>query len=409
MTKKNAAINVVAKVFVTWMLLYCFLASISLIETAFRLFGQDFAEKLFMFAGNRFIGLFVGTLSTAIIQSSSCTTSIVVGLVGGGVLEIRQAIPIIMGANIGTTITNTLVAHGHITRKEEFRRATEAATVHDMFNLLTVITFFPLELMFGPLEKAATIATQAFGDIGGTTFTSPVKMVISPATSGAERLMTFLLPGHPAVQAAIVLAFALIVLFLSLIFLVKILKSLVLVRVEAFFGSFLFRNAAISLLVGLLLTSLVQSSSVTTSLVVPMVAAGILSLEQIYPYTLGANMGTTVTAMLASLATVSAGNMNGVTIAFAHLLFNIFGTAIYYPLRFIPIGLARELGRRTAQNRFFLVLYLVVVFFYIPGICIYLSEFGLTRVAAFLLAALPITIFLFAAVSRVLEKRLRVK
>jgi sodium-dependent phosphate cotransporter len=170
--------------------------------------------------------------------------------------------------------------------------------------------------------------------------------------------------------------------------------------VESFFSTFIFRNAALAFLVGMTITALVQSSSVTTSLIVPMAAAGILTLEQIFPYTLGANIGTTVTAIMASLAIVSIGNMGGVTIAFAHLIFNIFGILIFYPLRFIPIGLAREAGRRTAENRFFPLLYVILVFFYLPGLCIYTSERGLTYITVLLLLGLPALIALYKSMSK---------
>lgn len=401
----SATAKLVLKVAAVVALLYCFLLSISLMESAFRLYGQGFAEKLFTLASNRFVGLFVGMLTTALVQSSSFTTSIVVGMVGCGILDIGLAVPIVMGANIGTSVTNTLVAHGHIGRKEEFRRATEGAIVHDIFNLLAVAVLFPLEMMFGFLEKSARVATDLFGGIGGATFTSPIKAAIKPASRCVAESVKTLVHAPSPVQATVILFIALLVLFISLFFLVKVLRSLVLERVEAFFSTYIFRNAALSLVVGLMITALVQSSSVTTSLVVPMAAAGVLTLEQIFPYTLGANVGTTFTAILASLATVSVGNMGGLTIAFTHLMFNIFGILIFYPVRFIPIGLARELGRRTAENRLFPLLYIVLVFFYIPGICIYLSECGLTPVAFLLFAALPLLIALFTLVSNVFQKR----
>jgi sodium-dependent phosphate cotransporter len=315
-------------------------------------------------------------------------------------LDIGLAIPIIMGANIGTSVTNTLVAHGHITRKDEFRRAAEGALVHDILNILVVLVMFPLEIMFGILETTARAATGLFNDVGGMTFTSPLKAVVKPATHFLTDLVTNLVHAPAPVQATILIIITLLLLFMSLYLIVKVLKSLVLSRVESFFSTYIFRNAALALLVGVAITALVQSSSVTTSLIVPMAAAGILTLEQIFPYTLGANVGTTVTAILASLATVSVANMGGVTIAFAHLFFNIFGIAIFYPLRFIPIGLAREVGRRTAENRFFPLLYVIIVFFYIPGLCICISEYGITLVTVLLLLGLPVLIALFRIVSK---------
>lgn len=405
--KSDGATNTILKIACVLLLVYCFLLSISLMQGAFRLFGEDFAERLFAFASNKFIGLFIGILTTALVQSSSFTTSLVVGLVGGGMLRIDMAIPIIMGANIGTSVTNTLVAHGHITRKEEFRRAAEGALIHDILNVLTVIVLFPLEMIFGLIEKSSKAVTIMFAGVGGTTFTSPIKAAVKPLSHLILGTVTESIDAPAAIQATIVLTLATIILFLSLYLIVKILKSLVLARVETFFSTYVFRNAFFGLLVGLIITALVQSSSVTTSLIVPMAAAGILTLEQIFPYTLGANVGTTVTAILASLATISAGNMDGVNIAFAHLLFNIFGILIFYPLRFIPIGLAREVGRRTADNRFFPFLYVLILFFYLPGTCIYLSKFGFTPVGAILLMGLPIMVFLFSVSTRILKKRTR--
>jgi sodium-dependent phosphate cotransporter len=407
--KWSAATKALLKVLAVLALLYCFLLSITLMGDAFRLFGEGFAERLFALASNKFVGLFIGILTTALVQSSSCTTSIVVGLVGGGVLDIGLAVPIIMGANIGTSVTNMLVAHGHITRRDEFRRATESAVVHDIFNLLAVIILFPLEMMFGILENSAKAATDLFGGLGGVTFTSPLKAVIKPVSHFVTGSITTILDAPTGVQAAVILVLALTILFLALFFIVKVLKSLVLARVEGFFSTYIFRNAVLSLFVGLTITALVQSSSVTTSLIVPMAAAGILTLEQIFPYTLGANVGTTVTAILASLATVSAGNMGGVTVAFTHLLFNIFGIALLYPLRFVPIGLARELGHRTAGNRFFPLFFVACVFFYIPGICIYLSKFGLNFLGVLLIATLPVTFVVFRLISKAVQRRAGVK
>jgi len=405
--KVDGAASTLIKIACVFFLVYCFLLSISLMQGGFRLFGEDFAERLFTFANNKFIGLFIGILTTALVQSSSFTTSMVVGLVGGGMLDIGMAIPIIMGANIGTSVTNTLVAHGHITRKEEFRRAAEGALIHDIHNVLTVIVLFPLEMAFGFLEKSAHAITEFFGGAGGATFGSPIKAAVKPVSHFILDTITKLIDAPAALQATIVLVVAILILFFSLYFIVKVLKKLVLARVETFFSTYIFRNALLGLLVGIILTAFVQSSSVTTSLIVPMAAAGILTLEQIYPYTLGANIGTTVTAILASLATISDGNMDGVTIAFAHLMFNIFGTLIFYPLRFIPIGLAREVGRRTAENRFFPMLYVITLFFYLPGTSIYLSKYGFTLLGGILLGGLPVMVVLFNIITKSIQGRTR--
>ena len=152
----KAKLNSAAKILLIAFFLYFFLVSIGLMERAFKGFGAGFAENLIRTTSNPFVGLFIGLLTTSIIQSSSTTTSIVVGMVGCGVLTVGNAVPIIMGANIGTTVTNTLVSLGHFTRRDEFRRAFSAATVHDFFNLICVAVMFPLELATGFLQKIAT-------------------------------------------------------------------------------------------------------------------------------------------------------------------------------------------------------------------------------------------------------------
>jgi sodium-dependent phosphate cotransporter len=123
------------------------------------------------------------------------------------------------------------------------------------------------------------------------------------------------------------------------------------------------------------LTVAVQSSSVTTSLVVPLVAAGVVTLRQCYPFTLGANVGTTCTALLASLATVTAAEngMVGVDTAFAHLLFNLLGIAIFYPLKAIPIWLAERLADLAAESKRWAVVFVLAVFFGFPLLIILLS------------------------------------
>ena len=133
-------------------LVYFLLVAVSLIGGGFKLAAGDQAKELFAFASNPVAGLVVGIVATALIQSSSTVTSIIVGLVAGG-LPVSIAIPMVMGANIGTTITNTIVSLGHVRKGDEFRRAFAAATIHDFFNLISVFIFLPLEIMFGVLES----------------------------------------------------------------------------------------------------------------------------------------------------------------------------------------------------------------------------------------------------------------
>jgi sodium-dependent phosphate cotransporter len=140
---------------------------------------------------------------------------------------------------------------------------------------------------------------------------------------------------------------------------------------EAFFARYFFRNWLSGLSLGLITTALVQSSSVTTSLVVPLAAAGVLRLRQIFPYTVGANIGTTVTAIIAGAAS---GTSPGLAIAFAHFLFNVTGACLFLPLRFIPISLAAWYARLAATKRGLALIYILVLFFLLPLVCIMLAK-----------------------------------
>jgi len=340
------------------LLLYAFLVSIGMLGKAFKMFSGGFVGNLIESASDPLLGLFVGILATTLVQSSSTTTSLVVAMVGSGTMPIATAIPVVMGANIGTSVTNTLVALGHISRGQEFRRAFAASTIHDFFNLLAVLVLFPLQVTTNFLGRAATTLANAFSEVGGLTFASPLKIVTEPVVKGAATLFD----GHPW----LLLITALVIMFSSLRYLVVVLKKLVLGRIESFFDETLFKNAGRALFFGLAVTVLVQSSSITTSLAVPLAGAGILTLRQIFPYTLGANVGTTVTAMLAALAV---GEISAVTVAFAHLIFNLCGIALIWPIpaiREIPMRLARSFSVLAANHRWLAIAYILVCFYAVP-------------------------------------------
>lgn len=353
-------------------MLYFFLLSIELLSSGFKLMGKNFGEQLIRTTENPLLGLVIGILVTSIIQSSSCTTSIVVALVGGGSLSIENAVPIIMGANIGTTITNTLVSLGHITRRDEFRRAMASASVHDLFNVCCVIVFLPLEIATGFLRHAASWLSEHFAEIGGLTFVSPLKTATEPLALFVSDTFKDILPFPWAAIAMVVLA--LVVLFAALTGLVKVMRSAALSRFEVLFDKFVGRYPVAALLLGLVVTAIIQSSSITTSLLVTMAGAGIITVEQVYPVTLGANVGTTVTALLAALAT---GRVEGLTIAFVHLLFNICGLFLFFVIpgmKRIPIRLAKFMANVYARARYYAILYVMLIFFGVPGLIILLQK-----------------------------------
>jgi sodium-dependent phosphate cotransporter len=319
--------------------LYVFFVSIDLMSTAFKLAGEGFANQLLSTAENPVAGMLIGFLATALVQSSSSTTSIIVGLVAAGSLDLQMAVPMVMGANIGTTVTNTIVSIGHVTRRKEFQQAFAAAIVHDFFNVLAVMVLLPVEVFLHPIEKIARALSALFQGMGGLQLASPLKAIVQPATHLASDLVPHFVP---------LLVIALLALFLALAWMVKIMRSVVLRRVETLFNRVLFRNDVASFSFGAAITATVQSSSATTSLMVPLAGAGVLSIRRIFPYMLGANIGTTVTAILASLST---GSGAAVTVALSHLAFNVMGIVIFYPAKAIPINLAIKIGEVASRSR----------------------------------------------------------
>jgi sodium-dependent phosphate cotransporter len=350
--------------------LYVFLMSIELIGDTFKLMGDDFARSLFEYTLNPFSGLLTGILATSLVQSSSTVTSIIVSLVASGSVGIEQAVPMVMGANIGTSITNTIVSLGHMTAKQEFQRAFAGATVHDFFNLLAVAVFLPLELATGFLHKAAVATNELLVGRGGVDFDSPLKQAVEPTVEMLESALVSVSPNN-IVAAFILLVMGLALLIGSLRYLVRLMKSLMMGKVEVVLHRYLFKHPIRGIVVGAIITILVQSSSVTTSLTIPLLAAGFVSVENIFPFVLGANVGTTITALLASMVT---GSSEALTVALCHVYFNIFGILGLYWFRRIPIALAKGLGRIAVHAPGYAIGYVLGVFFLLPVVLIWLAR-----------------------------------
>jgi sodium-dependent phosphate cotransporter len=369
--------NKIARAILLFLSIYSFLLSIRLMGEGFDILGKGFSDNLIGTISDPVSGFFIGLLATAIVQSSSCTTSILVAMCATGTLPVSMAIPAVMGANIGTTVTNLLVSFGHVTRKEEFRRALSVATVHDFFNILTAAILLPIEIFFHPLEKIAGVMTNSFVGVGGLTIASPLQYVIDPVRDWIISIFSIFIPKDMLGVFAIILAF--ILLFLSLKVIVDSMRRFASEKADTLVNKYLFKSAPIAFLLGLGLTALVQSSSITTSLIIPFAGAGILTVEKAFPYTLGTNVGTTVTAILASLASITVAPSGtiitaGVTIAFVHLMFNVIGICIIYPMRRIPITLSKKLAAVAAEKKRIAVFYVIITFYIIPILYIALKR-----------------------------------
>lgn len=362
-----------------WLLLlflvYLMLQAVSFIGSGFKFATQDHAKTLFDFASNPIMGLVIGMVCTALIQSSSTVTSIIVALVAGG-LPIPIAIPMVMGANIGTSITNTIVSLGHVAKKEEFQRAFNAATIHDFFNVMAVIIFFPLEIMFGFLEKlsgwvATLFNAGATANMGGF---NPIKAVTKPVTGFITDTFSFL-PGMYPGLVKIILGVALII--LAITYMGKIMKSLMVGKAKEVLHQSVGKGPITGIASGTVVTVLVQSSSTTTSLMVPLVGTGVLKARDIYPFTLGANIGTTITAMIAALGVTGGNAVFALQIALAHLLYNSIAVFVIYTLPFlreIPPRLSYSLSLKVAEHKIFGLVYILGLFFLLPLAAIFFSN-----------------------------------
>lgn len=486
---------VVGKLLALMLLLYIFFCSLDFLSSAFRLLGGKAAGEFFrnsQHLKNPIVGLMLGILATVLVQSSSTSTSIVVTMVASNFLDVPTAIPIIMGANIGTSVTNTLVSLAHSGDRAQFRRAFAGGTVHDMFNWLTVIILLPLEVLTGYLfhltsavvnafewktnkeanKEMLTLLTKPFTDLiiqldknvinalatGDTTYynrslikewckydvrngtmnvtlakniSSLVEGVTVNSTqnvtelqdvkieTGIERCI-FMLNGTGLGDSwvgMILLAISLVLLCGCLILMVKVLHSMLKGQMAMvikktlnadFPGRLGFLTGYVAMLVGMGMTILVQSSSIFTSALTPLVGLGVISLERVYPLTLGSNIGTTTTGILASLAGTGNELKHSIQIALCHLFFNISGIVLFYPIPFlrIPVLLAKMLGNTTANYRWFSIVYLIFLFFLLPAVVFSLSMAGSV---AMMIVGIPFAIIIFLViVINVLQRKLPV-
>nr|WP_262895945.1 Na/Pi symporter [Marivirga aurantiaca] len=342
--------------------IFLFLFSIDFIGHSFKLLNRDIVDSILTLTSNPFIGLFIGLLITAVIQSSSTSTAMIVAVVASGSIGLSEAIPMIMGANIGTTLTSTLVSLSFITKGNEFRKAISAGVVHDFFNIFVVIILFPLEYYYGLLSN---LATGFSSRLVGTTFINlQTELSYSVFTKPIITFISDLFP-YPLVLAIVAFSF----LAISIKVLSKFLYRSITGGSKEILKRYFFGGPYKSFFWGLFLTAGVQSSSVTTSVIVPFVATSKVSLKQAFTFILGANIGTTITALIAAIFKSEA----AISIALVHLFFNLIGVLIFLPfpwLRQLPVIVAKEFGRMAMNYRITGFVYIILTFFIIPFLLI---------------------------------------
>ncbi|XP_055126187.1 sodium-dependent phosphate transport protein 2C [Symphalangus syndactylus] len=435
--------------------LYFFICSLDVLSSAFQLLGSKVAGDIFkdnVVLSNPVAGLVIGVLVTALVQSSSTSSSIVVSMVAAKLLTVRASVPIIMGVNVGTSITSTLVSMAQSGDRDEFQRAFSGSAVHGIFNWLTVLVLLPLESATALLERLSELALGAASlplraqapDIlkvltkplthlivqldsdtimssatGNATNSSLIKHWCSTtgqptqgnssncgafgpyternSTAPADRLpCRHLFVGTELTDLAvgcILLAGSLLVLCGCLVLIVKLLNSVLRGRVAQVVRTVInadfpfplgWLGGYLALLAGAGLTFALQSSSVFTAAIVPLMGVGVISLDRAYPLLLGSNIGTTTTALLAALASPADRMLSALQVALIHFFFNLAGILLWYlvPALRLPIPLARHFGVVTASYRWVAGVYLLLGFLLLP-----LAAFGLSLAGGTVLAA----------------------
>ncbi|XP_041122997.1 sodium-dependent phosphate transport protein 2A-like [Polyodon spathula] len=331
------------KVPMLFLFLYMFVCSLDVLSSAFQLAGGRVAGDIFKdnaILSNPVAGLVVGILVTVLVQSSSTSTSIIVSMVSSGLFSVEAAIPIIMGSNIGTSVTNTIVALMQAGDRNEFKCAFAGATVHDCFNWLSVLVLLPLEVASGLLYHLTVIVVETFQIQSGEDAPELLKIITEPFTKLIIQLDKSVITGITTGDES--------------------LRNKSLVKVWC--------RTSIS----------VVRVSAATHRASSLLRIGVISIERAYPLTLGSNIGTTTTAILAALASPGDKLAAAFQIALCHFFFNIFGILLWYPIPCtrLPIRMAKTLGERTAKYRWFAVLYLIICFLLLPSLVFGLSMAG---------------------------------
>lgn len=358
---------------------YVLMSAVYVIGGGFRAVTGPQAEALFNFASSPMVAVAVGIVATVLLHSSSTVTAIVVGLAAGG-MPMSTCIPVLIGANIGTTATASLVALAMLNNSGRFRRGFSVALIHALFNLFAAAVFLPLELLSGFMDRVTgSLASWMYGSTGGipAVVVGGIGNIVGDAVRPLARLIdaaaTDVWPQGAGV-IDIVVGAGLILAVINL--LAALLRFAMVGRAKAAVDWAIGRGPISGICSGILTTMMVQSSTTTTSVVVPLAGSGAFSLKQAYPYIIGANIGTTVTALIAALAFTEPPSQLALQAALVHVLFNVLGATVIYGvpvMRQLLAALALRLGEACAEAKPLAVVWLLSVYLLGPLLIIALS------------------------------------
>jgi sodium-dependent phosphate cotransporter len=222
------------------------------------------------------------------------------------------------------------------------------------------------------LPWSATQFTNLLTGIGAVELFSPLDYIVEPIAN--------FIVGLTQEKGWIVLIIAFALLYFSLRGLVKSLKAILDEDLQEKVKKYLFGSWWKALLFGLVITIAVQSSSITTSVIVPIIALGVVAAIQALPYFLGANIGTSTTALLAALSLASNGNAEGTAslmVALVHMFFDIYAIILLFPIRKIreiPVWLAQRSGEFITKGRIVAIGYIAIIFYALPFAGVWLTR-----------------------------------
>lgn len=372
--------------------IFLFISSLEGVKSGFKIIFAEWQKGILsMITANTapLTGLAIGILGTALVQSSSAVVAATMvsmsGMVAIGLpLEaaMRFGVPMVLGANIGTTVTNTIVIFG-VKRgmtNQEFGETIPGVIVDDVYEALTISLFFIVEMTTGLISNTVLVLgdflTQTLGlEEAFAAFDKTIIDIVikEPIVTPLKNMVTGLFGVRVGGVLLFIIWFAVIVVSMGLI--TKGLENLIQTdwedKVKAAFSS-----PGRGFLTGFSITWLVGSSSIGSSLIVPFLATKVVDVKKAYPYLVGCNIATTVD--LSQIYGYIAGGVVGVMLGSAHVMLNIMALLLWLvsPLRFVPVAVAEEIGRRIQENEnagLTLAVWVIVIFFVLPIAIIYLS------------------------------------
>ncbi len=333
--------------------LYLFILAIQLLKKASGMIAPD--AKQFIFANLSPIkAIAAGWFSTTLAQSSGAVSSVAISFAGNNIIDLPTAVYILVGASMGTTITALIISLITVTSKrKDFRHGFEIALCYSIYSFFLVFIVFFLEYFFALFSRTALYLAKLFeGNFSYLRVPDIVDLITSPLVSPLSE-NNFL--------------FVFVIAFLILIFALKYIGRAIIevlggeVKAKNFVNRH-FDSPIKAYFLGVLLTAIVFSSSITISLLVPLAVAGLIGLRRSIPFILGADLGTFTDTFLVSLIV---GETNAIAAAFAYAMFAIIGAVVFLPntnfLFRITKFTSKKLIKISRKKAFYVLLLFVLI------------------------------------------------